>query len=422
MQQGWISNPVLSVDAAVCGENEDQRHIAFDLRQKIGKELSFMKILLVTDQYYSANNGVTISARRFAKVLCEHGHEVRILSYGEKQDVSDPDSAYLLPKLTVPIFDGLISAQGMTFAWPDKDIIRKAVAWADLVHVLLPFALSHRCIKIAQEMHKPYTGAFHVQPENITSSIHMAKVQFINAGVYRWFHHYVYRHCSHIHCPSNFIAGELKRRGYTEQLHVISNGIAPDFVYRKLPKTDQFAGKFVILMVGRLSVEKRQNILIQAVAKSKYADRIQLVLAGEGPRKKPLKRQGSKLPNPVYIHFFQKQELLDMIAVSDLYVHAASMEAEAMSCMEAFASGLVPIIANSKKSATPQFALDERSLFKADDSTELAHKIDYWIEHEAQRKEMEHAYSELGRRYNLEFCVREIEKMFEAAVAENTKK
>lgn len=89
-----------------------------------------------------------------------------ILSYGEKQDVSDPDSAYLLPKLTVPIFDGLISAQGMTFAWPDKDIIRKAVAWADLVHVLLPFALSHRCIKIAQEMHKPYTGAFHVQPEN----------------------------------------------------------------------------------------------------------------------------------------------------------------------------------------------------------------------------------------------------------------
>lgn len=111
-----------------------------------------------------------------------------------------------------------------------------------------------------------------------------------------------------------------------------------------------------------------------------------------------------------------------MIAVSDLYVHAASMEAEAMSCMEAFASGLVPIIANSKKSATPQFALDERSLFKADDSTELAHKIDYWIEHEAQRKEMEHAYSELGKRYNLEFCVGEIEKMFEAAVAENTKK
>ena len=377
-----------------------------------------MKILLVTDQYYSADNGVTVSARRFAGVLREHGHEVRILSYGEPADAG-PDTAFLLPKLTVPVFDGLISAQGMTFARPDKKIITEAVAWADIVHVLLPFALSHRCIKIAQELHKPYTGAFHVQPENITSSIHMAKIQFINAGVYRWFHHYVYRYCDHIHCPSNFIAGELKKRGYREQLHVISNGIDPDFVYRKLPKTEQFAGKFVILMIGRLSVEKRQNILIRAVAKSKHADRIQLVLAGKGPRKKPLLRQGSKLPNPVYIHFFSKPELLDMIAMSDLYVHAASMEAEAMSCMEAFAGGLVPIIADSSKSATPQFALDSRSLFRVDNSTDLAHKIDYWIEHEAQRREMEHAYSELGKRYDLELCVREIEKVFAAAIAEN---
>ena len=33
-----------------------------------------MKILLVTDQYYSANNGMTISARRFKKILEEHLH------------------------------------------------------------------------------------------------------------------------------------------------------------------------------------------------------------------------------------------------------------------------------------------------------------------------------------------------------------
>ena len=33
--------------------------------------------------------------------------------------------------------------------------------------------------------------------------------------------------------------------------------------------------------------------------------------------------------------------------MSDLYVHAADVEIEAMSCMEAFAGGLVPVIANS---------------------------------------------------------------------------
>ena len=35
-----------------------------------------MKILMVIDQFYAANNGMTISARRFAEVLRQHGHEV----------------------------------------------------------------------------------------------------------------------------------------------------------------------------------------------------------------------------------------------------------------------------------------------------------------------------------------------------------
>ena len=55
-----------------------------------------MKILLVSDQYYAANNGMTISARRFAGVLRQHGHEVRIMSYGTPDMVEDTDSAYLL--------------------------------------------------------------------------------------------------------------------------------------------------------------------------------------------------------------------------------------------------------------------------------------------------------------------------------------
>lgn len=74
------------------------------------------------------------------------------------------------------------------------------------------------------------------------------------------------------------------------------------------------------------------------------------------------------------------------------------------------------VIANSKKSATPQFALDERSLFKAGDSKDLAAKIDYWIEHEKERRRMEYAYSELAKKYDLEQCVLQAEKMFEQAM------
>ena len=174
-------------------------------------------------------------------------------------------------------------------------------------------------------------------------------------------------------------------------------------------------------MVGRLSIEKRQDVLIKAVSRSRYADQIQLVLAGKGPRKDALLKLAEKehLTNPIQIHFFPKNHLLELISMSDLYVHAADVEIEAMSCMEAFAGGLVPVIANSRKSATPQFALDERSLFRAGDSDDLAAKIDYWIEHEHERKIMEHRYSELGKKYALENCVRQAEEMFQQEMEEH---
>ena len=127
---------------------------------------------------------------------------------------------------------------------------------------------------------------------------------------------------------------------------------------------------------------------------------------------------GSSLKNPPILQFYNKEELLDLLAMSDLYVHAADAEIEAISCIEAFSRGLVPIIANSPKSATPQFALDERSLFAAGNVEDLVNKIDYWIEHPEERKEMEIKYSEHGKQYNITESIRKIQEMFKEAIEE----
>lgn len=171
-------------------------------------------------------------------------------------------------------------------------------------------------------------------------------------------------------------------------------------------------------MIGRLSAEKRQDVIIDAVGLSKYADRIQLVFAGQGPKMKDLEKAGEKLINPPYIHFFSKEELIQLLSMTDLYIHAADVEIEAISCIEAFASGLVPIIADSPKSATPQFALDERSLFLAGRPDDLAVKIDYWLDHPEEKKEMEILYGKEGKKYNIDHCVSQIEEMFLSAISE----
>ena len=375
-----------------------------------------MKILFVTDQFYHSNNGTTISSRRFAKTLRERGHEVRIASCGSVEDLEDGEIAYLFDKINVPVFEGLIEAQGMTLGKADRKILEEGINWADVVHFLMPFPLEKHALEICIATGTPYTAAFHVQPENISYSIGMGRIKPVNDLIYSWMRNYFFKYVKHVHCPSRFIAKELIKHDFHNTIHVISNGIDPDFVYEKHEKRPEFKGKFVILSVGRYSHEKRQEVLLKAVRRSKYADKIQVVLAGQGPNEKTLFKLGQKLENPPVMHFYTKEELLDIMAESDLYVHCAVAEIEAMACMEAFARGLVPVIADSEKSATPQFALTKNCLFRPNDPENLAKHIDYFIEHEKERKILEKKYAQHAEKYSLEKCVTMAEDMFRAAI------
>lgn len=380
--------------------------------QRLAMEIGEMKILFVSDQFFDANNGMTISARRFAAMLKKHGHEVRPLCTATKEQ-----SDYPIETFHVPVFDKLITEQGMQFArWDDVETVRKAVQWADIVHMYVPFALTNAAMKQCQELGKPFTMAFHVQPENISSSIHLGEAKGVNDFIYWLFKKWNYQYATHIHCPSQMIANQLMGHGYKAKMHVISNGIDPDFVYRKIPKTKELEPYFCILTVGRYSIEKRQDTLLEAVNLSKNRERIQVILAGQGPREGHLREKGAKLPVKPIMKFLAKPELLDIIAMSDLYVHASYAEIEAMSCMEAFGGGLVPIIASSPISATPQFALCAESLFPVDDTQALADRIDWWIEHEQYRKQMEHEYAESAKKYSLEACTTQMEQMFQEAI------
>lgn len=373
-----------------------------------------MKIVLVIDQFDDANNGTTISARRFAMALKAHGNQVRVIATGKPADYK-----YAVRQMKFfPIVEHLITSQGMRLAVPNKHVFEKAAAWADVVHFMMPSPLAVMGLKHVERLGIPHTAAFHCQPENISYTLHMGHSRHVNDFIYNRFRDSFFNRFTHIHCPSNMIAGQLREHGYTAQLHVISNGIDPAYVYGKRPKEDWMQGRFNILMVGRYAGEKRQDLLIEACAQSAHADQIQLILAGKGPLEKKYRHMAKALANPIVMDFYSPERLMEILHMSDLYVHTSDAEIEAMSCMEAFACGLVPIIADSPRSATPQFALDDRSLFPAGDAKTLARKIDYWIEHPDERMIMEQRYADHAKNYTLESSILQAEEMFRQAIEE----
>ena len=194
--------------------------------------------------------------------------------------------------------------------------------------------------------------------------------------------------------------------------YVISNGVNAEFKPRRAEKPAEYQGSYVIVATGRYSKEKNQAVLIQAVNMSKYRARIQLILAGSGPKEKSLRKLAKPLPIQPRFGFFPHEDMVKLLNYADLYVHSAAMEAEGISCLEAISCGLVPIISDSPRCATQAYALTDRSKFRFNSPADLAAKIDWWLDHPEERAAWSRKYAEnAAGQFDQEKCMDAMERM-----------
>ena len=165
-----------------------------------------MKIVLVIDQFDDANNGTTISARRFAQALKNHGNEVRVISTGKPADYK-----YAVRQMRFfPVVEHLITSQGMRLAIPNRHVFEKAAAWADVVHFMMPSPLGIMGLKHVEKLGVPHTAAFHCQPENITFTLHMGISRRVNDFVYNRFRDTFFNRFTHIHQSTEDLVNKVK--------------------------------------------------------------------------------------------------------------------------------------------------------------------------------------------------------------------
>ena len=378
-----------------------------------------MKILYVMNNAFAKGNGLSASCLRTVKYLREAGEDVRLLTqYGE--DGEQPD--YALKDKTIPIFDGLVHKQGYSFAKADDDVIREAVRWADVIHLEEPFFLQIHVCRIAAEEQKPLTATYHLHPENLYSSIHLGKDPALNKTTMLFWRDAVFNHCRIIQCPTENVRQRLVRWHFRPELRVISNGMIP-MTAEPLPDVEKEPGVYTVITTGRYSVEKDQITLLRAMRYSAFADRIRLILAGRGPIEAKLKSEADQLVRegilkyPPVFGFYSLQELLALYARADLYIHCAVVEVEGLSCMEAIRTGLVPVIAEGRLTATSQFALDEQSLYPAQNAEELARRIDHWLSDDGRREKEAARYLSAGEQYDIRNSIVSLQQMYRDAVA-----
>lgn len=401
-----------------------------------------LKLLFVINNLYTRGNGLSASARRTITLLRERGHDVRVLSSGtaeQAQACNFTTPEFTLPAMRFPLADAIISAQGYAFAKPKRKVIKQAVAWADVVHLEEPFGLQARTAHAAKRAGKPVLATYHIHPENITATIHLDGVWPLNVLLLASWRRRIYALAQVVQCPSDSVHQRLQRWGLEDKLVTISNGVglapskpaagtkteccAPD---GRQVETKQTSGEaqpegeqiYRLLVVGRFSREKDQATILKAMRHSRYASQIQLVFAGRGPTEKSLRRAASRLVHDGVLkhapsfNFFDAAGLDAQAEQADLYIHAAFIEVEGLSCLEVLRHGVVPVIAHSPLTATSQFALDAHSRFKARDPKALARAIDYWLSDNDRRQTEAQKYLNIGAHYDINDCVSRLELVY----------
>ncbi|MBQ0099863.1 MAG: glycosyltransferase [Firmicutes bacterium] len=338
---------------------------------------------------------------------------MKLKSFALTKIKKNKEGYYILDRIKNNLVYNIAKKNNVILPRFDKDIIYEAVKDADVVHILIPLFIARKTSKFVKSLGIPITSSFHAQAQNFTAQFHILKCKIGEKHTYKMYYNNLYKYADAVHYPTQFIRDifetsvKKKTNGY-----VISNGVNDMFKPIQVEKKNEFKDKFCILFTGRLSREKSHKVLIKAVNKSKYKDKIQLFFAGDGPTKKDIIKYSKKhLSNEPIIDFYSREELLKLINSCDLYCHPAYAEIEAISCLEAISCGLVPLIANSPCCATKKFAIDNRCLFKVNDSRDLAKKIDYFIEHPECIKELREKYLLESTSFNQTKCMEQMEQM-----------
>lgn len=382
-----------------------------------------MVITVVCDVYGEENNGTVVAENNLIRHLKACGHEVRVLCSNQKY--VGEKGFYIVPNFNFgKLLNAYVAKVGVELAKPNKDIIRASFMGADHVHIMIPLALGIASAKIAKEMGLSVTAGFHMQAQNFTSYVKLNKLKFVNNFVYKFIYKHMYSMVDGIHYPTKFIRDEFESKiKRTTPGYIISNGVH-DYVKKRFsPKPEEYKDKIVVLTTGRYSREKSQDTLIKALKYSKYSDKIQLILGGAGTKeayyKKLCKKLSKYIKNPPLFKFYSRTEIIDVLNYADIYVHPAQFELEGISCIEAITCGKLTIVSDSPLSATKNFAVDEKCIFKCRNPKSLAQVLDYWIEHPEEKKIAEEKYLKSAPAFNQEECMKKMEAMILKVHAEH---
>ena len=306
-----------------------------------------MKILITTDWYSPAVNGVVTSVKNLRRGLEALGHEVRILTLSQTRHSQIEDGVYYLG--SVPV--GLLYPGARLRTPMVRRIAREILQWRpDVVHSQCEFSTFYMARRIADYLKIPLVHTYHTVYEDythyITSSARLGRTAV--TLLTRW----VAAQTDCMIAPTGKVRRLLQGYGVRRPVFVVPTGIdlrrfqkEADPMRRAVLRASLGipAENSVLVCVGRLAEEKNIQELLKLRA-SLGSRPVTLLLVGDGPDRARLERVAHDLrleaPAVIFAGMVAPEEGPDWYRLGDLFVSASSSETQGLTYIEALAAGV----------------------------------------------------------------------------------
>ena len=271
-----------------------------------------MKILITSDWYSPAVNGVVTSVKNLRRELERRGHEVRVLTLSQSRRSWEKDGVTYLGSIAA----GLVYPGARLRTALAGKRVRQLIDWhPDVVHSQCEFSTFFLARRIAEELDIPLVHTYHT----------------------------VYEDYTHYFSPSVRFGKQAVAVFSGIDLAPFSREADPWRSAVLRASLDIPADRTILAFVGRLAEEKNIDELLRCRAALGDAP-VTLLIVGDGPDRPRLEQTAAALslaaPDVVFAGMVAPEQVADWYQLGDLFVSASTSETQGLTYIEALAAGV----------------------------------------------------------------------------------
>jgi len=411
-----------------------------------GARVRELRVLIVTDQYEPMVGGVPSVTKDLARGLAGRGHAVAVVAPSATREGHRADGPPGQAPGTVTVdFRGSVAwpwyAGQRLGMLPPASAAKLITAFEpDVVHLHSPLTLGAAARPAARRRRVPVVYTNHYLPLNVwpaaartgkaADAARGAASRARDAAFYAVVTGFANR-CDLVTAPTAAALRLLRDRGLRAPSRAVSNGVdlerfSPgprDEVLRA--KYALPAGRPLVLSVGRLSPEKRPDVLIAALGRLAGADGDGpvLVLAGTGPeegRLRSLARHHGVADQVLFPGFIADDDLPGLYRLADVFAIASQAELQSLATMAAMASGLPVVAVDAGALAELVHAGENGFLARPGHAREIADSLDLLCRDAELRARMSKASSRIIAGHDGHRVLTRWESIYRALVSPGT--